>query len=200
MDMMLQNDLVTGAGELWEQGTTAEFLRAIGAGVLPTEAFHRWLVQDYLFAKGLMGFQSIMNAKAAREDQSVLVGGLSALDAELAWFEEHSASRGLDLDSPQDPVCRRYVDYLLRVAYTEEMDVLAPVLFGVEAAYLAAWSGLDPTGPYGEFIRRWSSPQFGEYVESLSKLSARHAGPRAQDHFNEVLALEGDFWQMTWEG
>jgi len=31
--------LVTGAGELWREGTTAKFLAGIGDGTLPPEAF-----------------------------------------------------------------------------------------------------------------------------------------------------------------
>jgi len=78
-----ESPLVVGAGGLWREATEAEFLSAIHEGNLPREAFQPWLVQDYSFAEGLATFQAIAVAKTPRPAQKVLIGGLSALDAEL---------------------------------------------------------------------------------------------------------------------
>ena len=59
LQMIKQSPLVLGAGELWPQATSGEFLSAIRDGNLPSEAFQRWLVQDYAFVKGLAAFQAI---------------------------------------------------------------------------------------------------------------------------------------------
>ncbi len=70
-----ESALVVGAGGLWREATEAEFLSAIRDGKLPGEAFQRWLVQDYSFAKGLAAFQAIAVAQAPRPAQKVLIGG-----------------------------------------------------------------------------------------------------------------------------
>jgi formylaminopyrimidine deformylase / aminopyrimidine aminohydrolase len=192
--------LVIGAGGLWTQGTRGRFLDAVAVGSLPAEAFHRWLVQDYLFALGLTSFQAILSAKAPRAAHGLLIGGLAALHAELAWFEQHTERLQLDLHSSPHPICRRYVDFLLAAAYMRPVPVLLAILYGVEVSYLAAWSALGAQGPYAEFIARWSTPQFAEYVRGLLALVTRHPDPGQQEAFDDVLRHECDFWRMTWEG
>ncbi len=200
MQEFVQSPLVVGAGDLWPRATQARFLEAVAAGTLPAEAFQRWLVQDYLFARGATGLLAVMVAKAPRPAHKLLIGGLAALDLELEWFESHVARLKLDLDTPSHRVCRRYVDFLVAAAYTQPFEALTAVLYGAEVSYLAAWSALQPQGPYAEFIRRWSSPPFAEYVRGLLDLTRRYPHPRQQELFNEVLRHERDFWQMTWEG
>ena len=192
--------LVQGAGSLWRHATTANFLDAIGDGTLPVVAFNRWLVQDYYFANGLTVLQALAVGKAPRQFRKPLVAGLNALEAELEWFEAQARVRGLDLGVSVQEACRHYTDFLVRVAYSEPVAVLLATLFGVEASYLAAWSALEPSGPYVEFIERWSSAGFREYVESLGVLTESNPHAENQRHFNTVLVHERDFWRMTWEG
>ena len=112
----------------------------------------------------------------------------------------HAARLQVDLDILPHPTCRRYTDFLMRCAYTQPYRVLLAILFGVEASYHAAWSALAPSGPYAEFIKRWSNPDFGAYTTTLGGLAERNLQEAAQEHFNEVLAHERDFWKMAWEG
>lgn len=199
-----QAPLIVGAGDLWAEGTHAKFLEAIRDGNLPTEAFRRWLVQDYLFVSGLTSFQAIAAARSPRPLQKVLLDGLTALNAELTWFEEHAERFSLDLSAPPHPTCRRYVDFLVSNAYTQPCEVLVAMLFGVEAAYLCAWSSLASSpakqGPYADFINRWSNEHFVAFVRGLERLSHENPHIAQQGSFNEVLRHEREFWRMTWEG
>ncbi|MCS7315286.1 MAG: hypothetical protein RMI94_13010 [Bryobacterales bacterium] len=195
-----ESPLIAAAGPLWPQATRSPFLDAAAAGTLPEEAFHRWLAQDYLFARGLTAYQAIALAKAPRDAHRTLIDGLVALDRELEWFESHAQRRGLSLAGPPHPVCRAYVDFLMRNAYTSPWPLLAAILFGVEASYLAAWSALTPAGPYAEFIERWSNAAFVSYVNRLAALATRYPHPEAQRVFDQVLIYEREFWQMAWEG
>jgi len=192
--------LIRTAGPLWEEAARSPFLDAVAAGTLPEETFRRWLAQDYYFANDLLGFQSIVLAKATRDCHNPLIGGLIAIDQELAWFESHAARRNIALDVAPHATCRRYTDFLLRSAYTAPSPVLLAILFGVEASYLGAWSALPATGTYAEFVARWSSPDFVRYVSILGELAKRHPHPAAQEQFNTVLVHERAFWQMAGEG
>ena len=189
--------LIRNAGALWKQATTSPFLDALAAGNLPAEAFRLWLAQDYLFAKELMAFQAILLGKVPRDCHKPLLAGLTALDHELEWFEGHGQRLQLDLSIAPRPVCRRYTDFLLRCAYEQPYPVLLAILFGVEGSYLAAWSALELAGPYAEFIERWSTPAFAEYVMALRGLPERYPQEAAQEYFNQVLLHERDFWQMS---
>lgn len=200
MQEFSSSPLAKGAGELWELGTRATFLDAVGDGSLPEEAFHRWLVQDYLFVKGFAAFAGLTIAATARPAQSVLISGLAALDDELAWFEEHARARSLDLDVEPHPTCRHYLDFLLAAGHTEPAEVLLAIFYGVEVAYTVGWGRLEAKGPYAEFIDRWTNEGFQEYVRLLGKLAEEHPHPRQQARFNEVMLHERDFWRMTWEG
>ncbi|MCG8586215.1 MAG: TenA family transcriptional regulator [Pirellulales bacterium] len=195
-----ESSLVVGAGKLWHEATEAEFLSAIRDGKLPRDAFQRWLVQDYSFAKGITTFQAIAVARTPRPAQTVLIQGLSALDAELDWFEQNAKQHALELNTALHPTCSRYVDYLVASAYTQPFEVLLAILYGVEASYLCAWSALEASGPYAEFINRWSNVQFVTYVRELLDVCNRHTHDLQQEQFNEVLRHERDFWRMTWEG
>lgn len=197
---MAANSLVRNAGPLRDEATHAPFLNALAAGNMAAEAFHRWLAQDYLFAKDLMAFQAILLAKASRECHKPLIEGLAALDLEMGWFESHAARLQVDLDILPHPTCQRYTDFLLRCAYTQPYEVLLAILLGVEASYLAGWSALLPSGPFAEFIERWSNADFVAYVAVLGDLAERHPHAAAQERFNEVLVHEREFWRMSWEG
>ena len=106
MKEFTESRLALGAGELWDLGTRAEFLNAVGDGSLPEDVFNRWLVQDYLFVRGFAGFASLTIGKTPRPGQSVLIAGLSALDDELGWFEAHAEARSLDLGAELHPACQ----------------------------------------------------------------------------------------------
>ncbi len=192
--------LAAGSGELWRRGTEARFLDAVGDGSLPEEAFHRWLVQDYLFVVGFTRFLAVAAARTPRPAQSAMIGGLAALDDELGWFERHAEARGLELDAEPHPTCRRYVDFLVAAAYTEPVEVLLAILYGVEVAYTVAWGRYAPRGPYAEFIERWTSEPFQQYVAELERLADAHPHPGQQAAFDEVMRHEREFWRMTWEG
>jgi thiaminase len=195
-----ESALIRNAGPLWPEATRSPFLDAAAAGTLPEAAFRRWLAQDYLFAKGLTAYQAIVVAKIPRACHKPVIAGLGALDQELDWFESCAARLGVDLEAPPHPVCRRYIDFLMRCAYTQPYPVLLAILYGVEVSYLAAWSALPPQGPYSEFIERWSAPAFQRYVAGLQGLAERHPHDAAQEYFNQVLEHERDFWRMAWEG
>jgi len=192
-----ESPLVVTAGGLWREATTAKFLSAIRDSNLPREAFQRWLVQDYLLAKGLATFQSITVAKSPRPAQKVLIGGLSALGAQLDWFEKNAQRQVFDFNAALHSTCRRYIDYLVASAYRQPFEVLLAILYGVEASYLCDWSALEASGPYIEFINRWSNAQFVAYVRGLLDVCSLHTHELQQEQFNEVLRHERDFWKMT---
>ncbi len=199
MKEFTESRLALGSGELWDLGTYAEFLDAIGDGSLPEDAFHRWLVQDYLFVKGFAAFASLTVAKTPRPAQSLLIAGLSALDDELDWFEAYAEAKSLDLGAEFHPACQRYVDFLIAAGFSQPFQVLLAILYGVEVAYTVAWGRLEAQGPYAEFISRWTHEDFQTYVRALLRIADEHLHPGQQEMFDQVMRHERDFWQMTWE-
>jgi thiaminase len=184
----------------WRRAVCHPFLGAVRDGTLPAAAFDTWLVQDARFVADLLRFQARLLARAPRQAQPVLAGGVTALVEELAWFEQQAATRGLDLAAPALPATARYAELLDRLDSADVPNALV-ALWTIEQTYLDAWSGARPGAPeYRKFVEHWTVPVFADYVAGL-EVAADRAGPVDADAvFLEVVAAEIAFWEMAVDG
>lgn len=191
----------------WEGATRHPFLDAVRQGTLPPGIFAAWLVQDSLFVGDLLAFQARLLARAPRSARAILVGGLTALEAELTWFEEQAEDRGLDLQAARHPVTAAYQSFM---AGLEHQGYAAAItsLWALERAYLEAWASAAPGhSDYRVFVEHWTVPAFASYVTGLQRAvdaALRSASDRdcreAEQAFLGVARLERDFWEMAWSG
>jgi thiaminase/transcriptional activator TenA len=157
-------ELIADDAEPWHAATHHPFLDGVRDGTLDRAAFSRWLVQDFHFALALTRAEVRYLANAPREDLELLVQGVQAMVAELAWFERKATERGLDLAAPLHPTTRAYVDYLQETTY-EPYAVQLTALWALECAYLEAWRTALPGAPTSTcsrpvcFLRPRSSPR-----------------------------------------
>ncbi|OBK78446.1 TenA family transcriptional regulator [Mycobacterium sp. 1274761.0] len=180
--------------DLWAAATQHPFLDAVRDGTITDSAFDRWLVQDAIFVADLLTFQARLLARAPRPAQGVLAGGCVALVAELDWFEEQAARRGLDLGAPALPATLAYRDLLQRLD-AAPFDAAFTALWVLERVYLLAWtSAASESSPLREFVEHWSAPDFAGYVDALGELATPddHA-----DLVGAVLTHEAAFWDMA---
>jgi formylaminopyrimidine deformylase / aminopyrimidine aminohydrolase len=147
---------------LWTAATHHPFLDAVRDGTITDAAFDRWLAQDALFVADLLIFQARLLARAPRQAQTALVGGCSALVAELDWFEDQAARRGLHLQAPPLPATLTYRELLQRLdAAPYEAAITA--LWVIERVYLLGWtSAASDSTPFAEFVEHWSTPEFAD--------------------------------------
>lgn len=180
--------------DLWTAATRHPFLDAVRDGTITESAFDRWLRQDAVFVADLLIFQARLLARAPRAAQQVLVGGCAALVAELDWFEEQAARRGIDLGGEPLPATLAYRELLQRLD-GEPYDVAITALWVIERVYLLGWTSAAPAAaPLDEFVDHWTTPDFAGYVEELGALASPD---RYQAQVNAVLKLEVDFWNMA---
>ena len=180
----------------WARATRHPFLTAVRDGTLPDGAFDTWLVQDAIFVADLLTFHARLLARAPRPAQTVLAGGLVSLVAELGWFEEQAAARGLDLRAAPLPATSSYA-VLLRRLDTAAVGPALTALWTMERTYLDAWSWARPGAPaYREFVEHWTVPGFAGYVADL-QAAADGAGEPDDAVFTEVVAAEIAFWDMA---
>ncbi len=192
--------------DLWRLANRNPFVLGVKDGSLAKAAFERWLVQDRHFAEGLFVAQSRVLAMAPPGDRALLLGGLHALAAELAWFESKLRARRLDSEGPVHPVCRGYVDYLQTLAFAPYAAAIVAV-WALERAYLEAWGHARPGArPYREYVERWTSASFARYVKRLEQAAAAallaasaRESAQAEAAFVQVVLYELDFWSMTLE-
>jgi thiaminase len=182
----------------WRGATAHPFLVGIRDGVLPESSFDTWLVQDARFVADLLRFQARLLARAPRPAQAVLAAGAGALVAELTWFEEQAAVRGLDLTTPALPPTAAYAELLERLDGADVPTALL-ALWTIERTYLDAWSQASPGAPgYREFVEHWTVPGFAGYVSDLAA-AADEVGSGDEAVFLELVAAETAFWDMALE-
>lgn len=189
----------------WQGATVHPFLSQCQAGTIRPHQFNTWLVQDYLFVTEFTRFLGRMLGVAPVAHLPLLLGGLHALQDELAWFQAKAVERGLTLDSPRQLPCQIYCDFMGNLAHTP-YGVQATALWAIEYAYNQGWQLPGPMpAPYTEFAQRWGNPGFTEYVQLLAQqadhsLGMASPGEQAQGEavFLRVAALERDFWQMAY--
>ncbi|CAN5429353.1 MAG: TenA family transcriptional regulator [Actinomycetota bacterium] len=205
---MKTNDLIEAHDPLWRDATEHPFLEGAREGTLPDGAFDEWLVQDYLFVLSGLVFQSRLVPRSPRRDQSLLIGGLAALENELGWFETKAKERNLPLENAErHPTNRTYGNLFENL---EERSYAANItaLWAVEQAYLDAWTHASPgAAEYKEFVGHWTTPEFAEYVGALKNAADAALEAASEDEkreaeasFLEVARLERDFWGIAVPG
>jgi thiaminase/transcriptional activator TenA len=189
-------DLLSASAGDWARATRHPFLAAVRDGTLPDGAFDTWLVQDALFVGDLLTFQARLLARAPRPAQAVLAAGAVSLVAELDWFEDRAAARGLDLAAAPRPATAAYAALLQRLDSADVGGALT-ALWTIERTYLDAWSYAAPGAPaLREFVEHWTAPGFGGYVADLAA-AADAVGPPDAAVFTEVVAAEVAFWDTA---
>lgn len=199
-------DLAAAVPDGWHHATHHRFLEGVADGTLPAPAFDRWLEQDHRFVEGLARAWARTLVGAPAGDLGLLADGIAAFAAELAWFDELAAARGLRLPAARTRAAAAYDAHLQRVAAGPHAVALA-TYWAVEAAYLAAWRTASPGAPaYRPFVEHWTEAAFAAFVDRLrgaadralaaappaDVAAARHAVARTLGH-------EAAFWAMAWE-
>ncbi|MCP4120035.1 MAG: TenA family transcriptional regulator [Desulfobacteraceae bacterium] len=201
------DNLVQKHAELWKNAVNHPFLEEVQAGKLSMEAFSTWLAQDYLYVHNLLSFQGMMLVRAPRADHGLLIGGLAAIDSELAWFEANAKKFNIDLSRPELPTCRAYSDFMLALSYQPYVAQIT-TLWALEKAYYDSWKNALPCEPkFKEFVDRWTNEGFKGYVDALeaaADAALKTATPEeraiAEKYFEWVARYERDFWQMAYTG
>lgn len=201
---MRAQDLLDRNPAAWQEATRPPFLEGVREGILPAGAFESWLEQDYLFVTDLLVFQARLLARSPRRDQGVLAGGLTAVEAELGWFEVKAGERDLKLGAARHPTTTIYQDFMNGLE-AAPYPVGITALWALERAYLGAWRGAAPGGAdYREFVEHWTTQEFADYVAGLEKAAGssleaadEKERERAEATFLEVCRLEHDSWEMA---
>jgi len=199
--------LIANNAEAWYAATHHPFLEKVKDGSLPFEAFATWLGQDYHFAGSLLDSQCLILLYSPRADQSLLIGGLFALEDELSWFEANAGTYGIDLAQDVLPTCRTYKDFLMALQYKPYV-VQITSLWALEKAYFDGWSTALPGAPqYKDFVDRWTTTEFYDYVVGLEQAvdaalseATREERALAEVYFLWVARYEKDFWDMALSG
>jgi len=215
--MALFARLKAAAAKEWHAYVQHDFVRQLGAGVLPEAAFRTYLVQDYLFliqharAYALAAYKarSLADMRAAKD-------GLAALtDVEMGLHLRVCKRWGLDAAAveatPEHPATVAYTRYVLDIGMSGDLLDLQVALIPCALGYAeigqqlaAGIKALDPAHPYHEWISEYAGDAYQQVAAEararLDALAQRYACSARFAELTGIFAtaarLEADFWQM----
>lgn len=200
----------------WRDYCEHAFVRQLGEGTLPPEAFRHYLKQDYLFlvhfarAWGLAVYKSGDLA----EIRSALASLKAIVDIEIDLHIAYCCEWGIapeDLAAlPEARATMAYTRYVLDAGHRGDLVdlhvALAPCIVGY--GEIGRWLMAQPFtvldgNPYAEWIRMYAGEEYQQAVrDELAWLNDRLAGLSPQrlgglaTTFRDATRLEADFWQM----
>jgi len=214
--------ITTDCRQEWTAYIQHEFVRQLGAGTLPADAFQRYLRQDYLFlvhfarAWGLAVYKS----RNIRELRQGLDSLKTIVDIEMGLHIEYCATWGITEDElaalPEARATMAYTRYVLDAGQRGDLldlhIALAPCLIGY--ADIAQWLQAQPftvrdadRNPYAAWIEMYASAEFQQAARAehlwLNDRLAEVGPTRAAELtelFRDATRLEIDFWQMGLQG
>lgn len=209
---------------LWAETTTLrecidslEFLRRLGDGTLPPDAFRTYIEQDKLYLDGYSKALSLVAAHAP--------------DSQAAGFWSNSASTAATVESalhdglltggrlPEETgrlehsqACLGYVSYLIATAATAPYAVSAAAVLPCFWIYAEVGRDLaasarevldaDPSHPYAQWVATYDAPEFHESVAKARDLvdAAAAAGTEAdREAMSEAFRIASRFELMFWD-
>ncbi|TDR94004.1 thiaminase II [Enterovirga rhinocerotis] len=210
--------LKAAAPDAWASYVEHDFVRRMGEGSLPEEAFRTYLVQDYLFLIQFARAYALAVYKGrSLADMRAAQAGLSAiLDVEMGLHVRLCARWGLSPDdleaATEETGTVAYTRFVLDAgAAGDLLDLhvaLAPCVIGYAEIGRRLAEEIGPglaTHPYREWIGEYA----GEAYQELATSARRHLGdlaaramtesrfPDLARLFAQASRLEADFWQMA---
>ena len=187
------------------------FVQGIGDGSLPKAKFAYYVGQDSFFLDSFARAYSVCAAKAPDTSAFGVFHGLAGgVLEELKLHSGYAENWGVDLSQVTPGVTtRRYVDFLVATAWSQEIGVTAAAMAPCMRlyAYLGQQLAKDgvPDHAYSDWIKTYSEGFFEELARQLESLleqygqandTVRHA---AQGAYAYAMQCELDFFQAAWE-
>lgn len=209
--------LKQAAAEDWNSYVGHSFVRALGAGSLPQEAFKAYLVQDYLFliqfsrAWALAAYKS-RTIPEIRAAQAGLAGILDETELHVRLCGRWGLSPEQLHSVPEHQATVAYTRFVLDCGAAGDLLDLHVALAPCVIGYAEIGKALAPEGiekidgdhPYREWIGEYAGDAFQQLAAGsrrlLDDLAARSMTERRFEElaalFGKASRLEADFWQM----
>ncbi|MGX7594450.1 thiaminase II [Planococcus plakortidis] len=215
--MKFSEKLHTSLQPIWRNNHNHPFVVEMGNGSLDKEKFRFFMVQDYLY---LIEYAKLF-AIGATKSQDVKTMGRFAklLDAtmneEMALHRQYAGRFGISEkeleEASPSPVTLAYTHYMLHVGQSGSVSELVAALLPCAWSYreigreLAAIPGAADHPLYGEWIRMYSSDEFGQTaqwcIDLLDELTAGKSEnelAKLEEIFLNTTRFEFLFWDMAY--
>ncbi len=217
----LFESLRSQANDSWNSYVEHDFVKKLGDGTLPREAFLHYLKQDYIFLIHFARAWALAVFKSDRIDEMRICAAtvLSLIDEEMRLHIETCAAEGIDesaltatVEEPENLAYTRFViDTGIKGDLLDLLVALSPCVFGY--GEIGTRLASQPNGLSGNQYQDWISTYAGEEYQAvcnnvgglLDNVTSRLLGsnpmnsPRWPDlvkTFETATRLEVGFWSM----
>ncbi|WP_240418438.1 thiaminase II [Paenibacillus periandrae] len=202
---------------VWRQNHTHPFVQELGQGTLPIEKFRFYMVQDYLY---LIDYAKLFALGAVKANDIGTMGKFAALlnstmNEEMSLHRDYAARFGISLEELEQaepsPITLAYTHYMLNAAHNGSLaDLVAALLpcmwsyweIGVELNQIP---GASEHEWYGEWVRMYSSEEFGDLArwcldlfDQLTEGKPQAELDRLETIFLNTTRYETLFWDMAY--
>ncbi|OZD08696.1 TenA family transcriptional regulator [Rhodococcus sp. 06-235-1A] len=193
-----------------------EFLRLLGAGTLPLDAFRRYLEQDSLYLGGYVKSLSLLAAHAPGPVAGAFWASAASSAMDEAASHEAMLTGGAlppSTEVPEpSPACLGYTSYLTATAATEPYPVAAAAVLPCFWIYAdvgrsladAAKTVLDrePEHPYAQWVAAYDAPEFHAIVDAAKTFvddAAAAATPAQREQMIDAFVVASRYELMFWD-
>jgi thiaminase (transcriptional activator TenA) len=198
----------------WQAYVGHDFVRQLGAGTLPKQAFQHYLKQDYLFLIHYARAWALATAKASSlaEMRSANASVKAILDIEMGLHVAFCRDWGIDeaaLEATQEgEATLGYTRYVLaRGLDGDLLDLvvaLSPCALGYAEIGRTLAAQATPENPYGAWIAMYAGDEFfgvaRGVADEVDRLGQTRGGAARFDDlaktFAQACRLEADFWRQ----
>ncbi len=215
--MAFTADLRRKADPIWRKIAAHPFVRGIGSGRLTRRRFRFYLCQDHVF---LVEYSRVLALAVARADDLKTMGEFAGvlhatLHVEMDLHRRYARRFGISTAALERtvpaPTAYAYTRHLLQVAASGTIAELCAALLPCQWGYwelgttLAKGQRPGRANPYGDWVRTYSSADFGKLARWLRALTDRLAvgagrveRERMRRHFLMSSRYEYGFWEMAY--
>ena len=215
--MAFTADLRRKADPIWRKIAAHPFVRGIGSGRLTRRRFRFYLCQDHVF---LVEYSRVLALAVARADDLKTMGEFAGvlhatLHVEMNLHRRYARRFGISTAALERtvpaPTAYAYTLHLLQVAASGTIASFGAALLPCQWGYwelgttLAKGQRPGRANPYGDWVRTYSSADFGKLARWLRALTDRLAAgagrvdrERMRRHFLMSSRYEYGFWEMAY--
>ncbi|WP_026582450.1 thiaminase II [Bacillus sp. J33] len=202
---------------IWRKNHAHPFVREMGNGTLDPEKFRFYMVQDYLYLIDYSKMFALGAVKAANlEDMGTFSALLhSTMNEEMALHRQYAARFGISAEELEtaepSPITLAYTHYML---YSAQNGTLAELVAALLPCMWSYWEigkelnqipGASEHELYGEWIKMYSSQEFGELATWCIDLMDKAAHGKSEEElrkleniFLNTTRFEYMFWDMAY--
>jgi thiaminase/transcriptional activator TenA len=191
---------------IWRKNHAHPFVKEMGDGTLDQEKFRFYMIQDYIY---LIDYSKLFALGAVKATNLEDMGKFSALlhvtmNEEMSLHRQYAARFGISSEELEhaepSPITLAYTHYMLHSAQNGTLAELVAALLPCAWSYweigkeLSEIPGAMDHEWYGDWIKMYSSEDFGEHAQWCIDLLDKLAHGKSE---GELLQLEKIFLNTT---